>query len=634
MTLHSFSSTCLNCFDICECDINLLMFPGRKILDSVGLFVNATSDPQNDFTELLISLFKHGSEPLFRLQLDVDSTNSSFFQMAITVPDWSSSHFRPAAERNKKCRHKPSDKIPEDLRVAYSAYTNCKNNFSNFMETTQKALEYFGVFDYMDHFESAQLIQEIRISIEFDILELLAELPTPDVVQDSIQKKDYKLIIKPQLEATIPQISWSFLFSTLLNVELDDSSYVQVYFLDEISNFFNKLQTKDVRTVHNSLLAVFAHDLYKDLMLTHSPCDREQYCLHVAASLMPAVVSNLYLGTFPADTDRDLRTQVTSLYSKLKATMKEKLVEADWLDNKTRNQVEKKLNFMSIELPQMFNESFLNTSLEECNLDKKHYMEDSVCLVRQYQTLLYSRYTLNPDSVDVMWPHFLTAFSTHTAFIYGLNTFMIPLAVVGHVYDSQLPRHVVMARLGNILARGLGHNFDYTGIKFDATGKIGIMLSEDTNPSYTTVVDNSNSQFIWTKSHKENSRFYMYLLQPGLTLNQRLSDITAANLSLSTVLELQDTKLPWVPFNSRQVYFIALAQTFCSKKKMPEVFTTLYEGTTLLPFDRITNLVSNSEQFAVAFSCALGANMHPEFKVRPFPLFEKVENTLNYVDTY
>ncbi|KAG8282280.1 hypothetical protein J6590_039026, partial [Homalodisca vitripennis] len=56
---------------------------------------------------------------------------------------------------------------------------------------------------------------------------------------------------------------------------------------------------------------------------------------------------------------------VTSLYSKLKATMKEKLVEADWLDNKTRNQVEKKLNFMSIELPQMFNESFLNTSLEE-----------------------------------------------------------------------------------------------------------------------------------------------------------------------------------------------------------------------------------------------------------------------------
>ncbi|KAG8247008.1 hypothetical protein J6590_071867 [Homalodisca vitripennis] len=32
----------------------------RKILDSVGLFVNATSDPQNDFTELLISLFKHG----------------------------------------------------------------------------------------------------------------------------------------------------------------------------------------------------------------------------------------------------------------------------------------------------------------------------------------------------------------------------------------------------------------------------------------------------------------------------------------------------------------------------------------------------------------------------------------------
>ncbi|KAG8270785.1 hypothetical protein J6590_077315 [Homalodisca vitripennis] len=61
----------------------------------------------------------------------------------------------------------------------------------------------------------------------------------------------------------------------------------------------------------------------------------------------------------------DLPKLVTSLYSELKATMKEKLVEADWLDNKTRNQVEMKLNFMSIQLPKMFDESFLNTSLEQ-----------------------------------------------------------------------------------------------------------------------------------------------------------------------------------------------------------------------------------------------------------------------------
>uniref|UniRef100_A0A1B6EMF3 Peptidase M13 C-terminal domain-containing protein n=1 Tax=Cuerna arida TaxID=1464854 RepID=A0A1B6EMF3_9HEMI len=314
--------------------------------------------------------------------------------------------------------------------------------------------------------------------------------------------------------------------------------------------------------------------------------------------------------------------------------MKEKLKEAVWLDNKTLNQVEMKLKFMSIELPQMFNESFLNTSLEECSLDKKHYLKDSVCLVRQYQTLLYSRYTLDPHSVDVMWPHFLTAFSTQSVFIYGLNSFMIPMAVVSPVYDSELPRHVVMAKLGNIVARSIGHNFDSTGVKFDAAGKIGIMLSEDTNPSYDAVIGDSNMQFQWTKSHKENSRFYMYLLQPELTLNQRLSDITAANLSLSTILERKDTELPWVPFNSRQVYFISLAQTFCSKKKISDVFTTLYEGTTLLPFDRVMNLATNSEQFAIAFSCALGANMHPEFKVPPFPLFEKVETSFMDMDTY
>lgn len=45
-----------------------------------------------------------------------------------------------------------------------------------------------------------------------------------------------------------------------------------------------------------------------------------------------------------------------------------------------------------------------------------------------------------------------------------------------------------------------------------AGGKIGMMLSEATNPTYETVMENSNMQFSWTKSHREDGEVYSYLV--------------------------------------------------------------------------------------------------------------------------
>lgn len=44
-----------------------------------------------------------------------------------------------------------------------------------------------------------------------------------------------------------------------------------------------------------------------------------------------------------------------------------------------------------------------------------------------------------------------------------------------------------------------------------------------------------------------------------LTLNERISDLTAAALTLNFTSE-EDNVLPWIPFSPRQVYFLELAQ--------------------------------------------------------------------------
>lgn len=48
--------------------------------------------------------------------------------------------------------------------------------------------------------------------------------------------------------------------------------------------------------------------------------------------------------------------------------MEEKISTATWLDEKTSNEISKKLKFMSIQLPRMSNNSILDSSLGEVNI--------------------------------------------------------------------------------------------------------------------------------------------------------------------------------------------------------------------------------------------------------------------------
>lgn len=43
------------------------------------------------------------------------------------------------------------------------------------------------------------------------------------------------------------QIAWGYLLNKLFNMEFDDTTSVQVYFMDYIKDFFAQLQTKSSR---------------------------------------------------------------------------------------------------------------------------------------------------------------------------------------------------------------------------------------------------------------------------------------------------------------------------------------------------------------------------------------------------
>lgn len=158
--------------------------------------------------------------------------------------------------------------------------------------------------------------------------------------------------------------------------------------------------------MHNALLAMFAHDMYVDLVETQSPCSREDYCLKVASGLLEDVSSALYLSTFTKKQLNAMELELQTLFTQLKIALQEQLQEAEWLDDSSRSYLTSKLQQL-IPIADggrvFLDDSYLlNEQLSEVDISSDSYLQNSVQLVRRYRSGMYSLYNTEPNITNTM----------------------------------------------------------------------------------------------------------------------------------------------------------------------------------------------------------------------------------------
>lgn len=159
--------------------------------------------------------------------------------------------------------------------------------------------------------------------------------------------------------------------------------------------------------MHNSLLAMFAHDLYVDLVETGSPCNREDYCLKVASGLLEDVSSALYLSTFTREELNAMELELHTLFTQLKFTLKDQFQDAKWLDDSSRSYLTSKLQKLVpvTDGGRVFlgDSYLLNERLSEVNMNiSNSYLQNAVQLVRRYRSDMYSFYSSEPNLTNTM----------------------------------------------------------------------------------------------------------------------------------------------------------------------------------------------------------------------------------------
>ncbi|PSN56045.1 hypothetical protein C0J52_11802 [Blattella germanica] len=105
----------------------------------------------------------------------------------------------------------------------------------------------------------------------------------------------------------------------------------------------------------------------------------------------------------------------------------------------------------------------------------------------------------------------------------------------------------------------------------------------------------------------------------NVTRNENMADISGLQIAYKAWRNLQeaeppDARLPGINLNTRQLFFLNAAQTYCSNLS-PEDYILLVEMDFHTPFpERVNGIMMNSPSFAEAYNCPIGSPMNPTRK--------------------
>ncbi|CAG2058468.1 unnamed protein product [Timema podura] len=193
-------------------------------------------------------------------------------------------------------------------------------------------------------------------------------------------------------------------------------------------------------------------------------------------------------------------------------------------------------------------------------------------------------------------------------------------------YHITYPRYTLMAGIGNVIAHEISHHFDNAGIQYGPEGKGSELLSKDNDEmiTYTLMEDCYSNLFTYSRNWTlPDERVVGLKLNPELSMNERIADQMALQLALEayrdTNFGLTENVLPWLDMDKKQLYFLSLAQTFCTKNTILDSVISIFEKEHLPSSIRVNTLLSNSNYFSSSFNCAEGTTMNPEYKCEAFP---------------
>ncbi|XP_046398920.1 endothelin-converting enzyme homolog [Ischnura elegans] len=581
----------------------------RRALQEVGIFYknaewNETNYTQENFTQLIADLLIRQSNHLMEVKLTVDSRNASKFAWLVTAPshdNWfTHSTWRDSQSECKKRVQATKMEGPNSLKNKYKVYKSCmENQVKQHIKEMGNALKKLGVDTAAIKWsETADKLEEL--------LEELQKMLLRNGYRSTVREKaGLQIFALNNITNDLPQVDWRLLTEKLAGkYEHDDDMEVQVYSETFISHWLNTLTNYwSARDLNNYLLAMYASDIYHNFV-AFPECSQEDQCLKQAVNLMPEAASALFLQSF---TDKQLSAfegKINEIFSKIIEMLEDELRLKN-NDTETATSERLDIGLLADGGRSLFRDDAYLKGLYTQSYRNSSYLEEAVKLQMMHQKKLYQSKNKNPSDPEQIWLHFLRPYSTKGQAIADLNKVVVPYGLMQMpFFEENYPEPIQMARLGHVIAKEIWQILKKKGIsQSKVTG-----MSEALQQCMSGMNNGNKSKLRLGKPLILRSDLnFIETVKGPIDMSEQLDDRMAACLAYRSIWKNNSDEniqiLPWIEESPESTFFLAMAQTSCTKSSENDEALSILIDQHVPPRMRLNYIVRNLTEFMTAFNC-------------------------------
>lgn len=315
----------------------------------------------------------------------------------------------------------------------------------------------------------------------------------------------------------------------------------------------------------------------------------------------------------------NIKEAAVDMIAEVKSAFIDTLPNNEWMDNTTRERAREKAEAVVdrvghpewIESPESLDHHYLEAEVDPHQLFNNYINMRTFTL---YQMLHErgkpansSRWDMTPAAVNAYYN------PSHNQIVFPSGIFQRPF------YSTQWPMSMNFGGIGMVMGHELTHGFDNQGKKFDKNGNLYEWWEADAPENFKIRSQCMADQYQQYTVDVEDMVLHVdgnYTLPENIADNGGLVIAYKAYQSWKTAHPAEDTSLPGLPLNPDQLYFLGFAQIWCSFETPEHAHLGVLSDQHAPDKYRVVGSISNSVEFAEAFSCPAGSAMNPRHKCK------------------
>ncbi|KAL3861753.1 hypothetical protein ACJMK2_007776 [Sinanodonta woodiana] len=471
--------------------------------------------------------------------------------------------------------------------------------------------------------EKNTAIKEMKQVLQFETA--LAKVSQPQNERHDTGARYKKITIK-QLQTLVPMFDWLRYFRTFIPVPLDELEPVVVFAPEYLKDMIEVTRSTEKRVIANYILWRVIFDLVPQTTASFQQAQNEfekvmqgiltekpkwQKCVEYVNKKFGIASGAMFV----RDNFRKERKEMAlEMIHDIREAFNELLEENDWMDDETRAVAREKANAMRERI------SYPDFILEDQELDEKYkdlqflegqFFENNLRLelFDATSTIRKLREPVDKEKWE-QYPAVVNAFYNPNT-----NDIVFPAGILQMPFYSEFfPRSLNFGGIGVVIGHEITHGFDDKGRQYDKDGNLKQWWKNVTIEMFRERTQCMIAQYSSYKLKQIDQQ-----IDGKNTLGENIADNGGLKQAYRAYKKWEhkhgkEHPLPGLNLTHDQLFFLNYAQIWCGNMRDEEALNKIRSSVHSPGPIRVLGPLSNSYDFAKAYSCPLNSSMNPEYK--------------------